>query len=404
MKKKILFVYPEMMIGGSTTNLISLLNGLNREQYDISLQLLRNKGPLLDAIPKHVTLLPEAEKYKGALGKFVMKARFCLSGYGCKAWRANRHYGKKGFSRQIIMDFRAARCSRRGKAFYDYAVGGLEGWADRYVAYCVHAAVKYGWLHSVIDTIAEIPELELNWMCRMDKVISVSESCRSRLNGLLPAVESKSVYYENVMDTVLVRKRAAVMDNTDEALSRLMCSDRFKIVSVCRLCMQTKGLDRMIACAARLKDSGYRFIWYVIGDGEDRAAAEKMAADFCVNDCISFIGQRKNPYPFIKASDILCMPSRWEGMPVTVTESKMLGTPPVVTAYLSVNEQIKEDVEGLIAPNTDTAIYDKIAACIENPAHVASMREYLLTHEYGNGQLLKVLEQQLFAENMGKET
>lgn len=406
MKKKILFVYPEMMIGGSTTNLISLLNGLNRDQYDISLQLLRNKGPLMEAIPAHITLLPAAEKYSGLPGKLVMKAQFFLSGYCYKARRANQSCGKKGFSRQIIMDFKAARCSRRSVEIYDYALGGLEGWADRYVAYSVQAAVKYGWLHSVIDKIAEVPELELNWMNQMDKVISVSENCRSRLNETLPSVKCKSVYYDNVMDTALVRRRAGLVDNDDPAFARFQRTERFKIISVCRLCMETKGLDRMVSCAARLKANGYRFLWYVIGDGEDREAVEKMVFDFGVGDCIAFIGQRTNPYPFIKASDILCMPSRWEGKPVTVTESKMLGTPPVVTAYLSANEQIKEPVEGLVAPNTDTAIYDKIVACIENPMLLASMRSYLLTHEYGNEQSIKLMEQQLFAEiakDMGKE-
>ena len=75
MKRKILFIYPAMIIGGSTTSLLSLLNSLDAEKYEVDLQLFRNRGPLLDAIPEHVNLLPEAQLHKGALGKLC---KLCL--------------------------------------------------------------------------------------------------------------------------------------------------------------------------------------------------------------------------------------------------------------------------------------------------------------------------------------
>ena len=41
-----------MIIGGSTTALLSFMNSLDSKKYNVDLQLLRNEGPLLDAMPE----------------------------------------------------------------------------------------------------------------------------------------------------------------------------------------------------------------------------------------------------------------------------------------------------------------------------------------------------------------
>lgn len=46
-KTRVLVIYPEMMMGGSTTALLALLNGLDKEKYEVDLQLYKNRGPLL---------------------------------------------------------------------------------------------------------------------------------------------------------------------------------------------------------------------------------------------------------------------------------------------------------------------------------------------------------------------
>ena len=70
--KKILFVYPSMILGGSTTSLLSLLNSMDPEKYAIDLQLQSNSGPLMHEIPSHVNLLPEAQKHAGRYGHWII--------------------------------------------------------------------------------------------------------------------------------------------------------------------------------------------------------------------------------------------------------------------------------------------------------------------------------------------
>ena len=59
MKKKILFVSHALELGGAERSLIGLLDAIDPQQYDVDLFLLRHKGELMGAIPKHVHLLPQ---------------------------------------------------------------------------------------------------------------------------------------------------------------------------------------------------------------------------------------------------------------------------------------------------------------------------------------------------------
>lgn len=59
-KKKVLFVYYEMMVGGSTTSLLSLLNEFDYDKYDVDLLLYRHEGLFSSYLSLKAKLLPEA--------------------------------------------------------------------------------------------------------------------------------------------------------------------------------------------------------------------------------------------------------------------------------------------------------------------------------------------------------
>lgn len=383
MKKRILFVYPSMIIGGSTTALLSFLNCLDPEKYEIDLQLFRNKGPLLDVIPEYVRLLPPAEIHKGAKGRFVKLCKFFFKGYAFRyIWKKCR----KADTNAVLAAFQSKALSRKNITQYDFAIGFLEGWPDWYLAFGTKAKKKYGWLHSTYANITKEPTSELPWMEKVDKIVFVTDPCREAFNETLPQMAEKSVTVENITDSEIIRKRSLKIDETDEAYQRFAASDLFKIVTVCRLTISVKGLDRIVNAGKALKSQGHSFLWYIIGEGEDRAALQELIRNADVGDCVIPIGKRMNPYPFIAAADIMCMPSRYEGKPITVTESMILGTPPVVTEYLSAHEQIESGIEGIVVPNQDDAIVAPLKEMMDDPSVFRNMKQILLQREYGNSK------------------
>ena len=393
--KKILFVYPSMILGGSTTALLSLMNSLDSKKYQIDLQLMSNSGPLFDYIPKHVNILSPADKYPSRLGKIIKRIRFVFQGAVIKAFLVNLKNKKIGFSSDIITSFSAKHLSKKNAKKYDFAIGFLEGWSDWYLAYNVNATKKYGWLHSTFANITTDPNSQLPWMKRVDKIVFVTEACASAFKKTLASMADKTIVIENITDSEIIKKRSELIDKNDESYVFFRSADCFKIVTVCRIDINTKGLDRIVNCAKKLKENNINFLWCIIGNGKDEEMLRSMIGEANVEDVLIPIGVRLNPYPFIKEADIMCMPSRYEGKPIVVTESMILGVPPVVTNYLSANDQIQNGVDGIVVENNDIAIMDAVFNCSCNKEYVQEMKFNITSNEDGNMKYVKKIESEL---------
>ena len=76
-RKKILFTANKMNIGGIEKSLLSLLNVLDPEKYDIHLALMQPGGGFFDRIPSYVTVsfIPSLERLTQFIGA---KVRYTL--------------------------------------------------------------------------------------------------------------------------------------------------------------------------------------------------------------------------------------------------------------------------------------------------------------------------------------
>ena len=385
-----------MIVGGSTTSLLSLMNSLDPQKYDIDLQLYKNEGPLLDALPKHVNLLSKAEKYSGVTGKIGKLLKFIFKGYALKAVVRSLKNGNLGVSRAVLGDCKAKEFSKKNNKHYDYAIGFLEGWSDRYLAWGVDADNKYAWLHSTFDNITKDPDAERSWMNLVDKIVFVADACLESFVNRMPDMSSKCLTIENITDDDYIIGRAECIDESDDKYIAFSSFNGMKIITVCRVDIETKGLDRVIQCADRMKKIGKSFLWYIVGDGEQYELFKSKVCDAGLSDVLVPIGRRMNPYTFINISDVMCMLSRYEGKPMVVTESLILNVPVVVTEYLSAHNQIKQGVEGVIVANDDSSIVENVVSHLLNSEQLLQMREYVSSNTYGNKEYIKVIEKELF--------
>ncbi len=123
------------------------------------------------------------------------------------------------------------------------------------------------------------------------------------------------------------------------------------IMTIVRLAHQ-KGIDVLIDCVARLKQThpGWRFV--VAGDGPDEAKLHALAAARGVLPNLRFIGRTSEPHLHLRAADLFLLTSRWEALPFTIVEAFQAGTPAVATACSGVVELI-DDTVGRVAPIGD---------------------------------------------------
>ena len=171
---------------------------------------------------------------------------------------------------------------------------------------------------------------------------------------MFPEFHYKTIVLENIVSP------SYILGNCSSVLKDLSVEEEsLNIITACRLSIYTKGLDRIILALRRLIDNGYNVKWYIIGDGPDRKEFEEMIIKNNLENYLFLLGQKDNPYPYIKRCDVYVMPSRYEGKPIAVTEAQILGLPVIVTNYSSASEQVMNEVDGLVVNNDDHSIYDR---------------------------------------------
>ncbi len=93
------------------------------------------------------------------------------------------------------------------------------------------------------------------------------------------------------------------------------------IVGVCARLEHVKGVDDAIRAAAL----GSWWTLAIAGDGSQRASLEALAASLGVSDRVRFLGLLGDTVPFYRGLDALCLPSRDEGLPLTLLEAQACG-------------------------------------------------------------------------------
>ena len=128
---------------------------------------------------------------------------------------------------------------------------------------------------------------------------------------------------------------------------------KINIVCVGRLSYE-KGFDRIITSFSHLTiKERERLHLTIIGSGEKYAELNKLVQDNNLNNHITFVGYLENPFPTIKAADVLVAPSRYEGFGLVVLEAMCLGVPCIATHTAGFDEIIDNNKYGILTNNTD---------------------------------------------------
>ena len=100
------------------------------------------------------------------------------------------------------------------------------------------------------------------------------------------------------------------------------------VVSIGRLCYQ-RAPDLAVAALALMRTRAARL--RLVGDGEDRAAIERQAESLGLTGRVELPGFRPDPAPDLRAADVVIVPSRYDGMALTLLEAMACGAAVVAT-------------------------------------------------------------------------
>ena len=388
MKKKILFVYDSMMIGGTTTALLSLINTSDRSKYEISLLLYVDTGAMMGEIPEYVKLLPSAYKESKFLSSGRRKiVRTILNGRAFLALKSLLKYRNtpKGNFRHILMHYGMAAqvsLSRVVDEQFDYAIGFMEGWSNEYVVSSkIKADRKFVWVHPQYKSSYLLPEIDRKTFDKADGIALISKNCLEQFFEFFPEYKQKTYVVPNIMSSDLVLQKAGKCHVT-------LMRAKINFCTVCRCDIKVKGLDRLLKAFYELKQQGLTkdVIWHFIGGGGEFEQFKQEVDSLEMNDTILLYGNKLNPLPYLQQMDVFVLASRYEGKPVSVTEAQILGLPCLVTDYDSAISQVQNQVNGVIMKNDYNSIYETIKAVIQTPELLLKWRANTMLGLYSNEQ------------------
>ncbi len=144
-------------------------------------------------------------------------------------------------------------------------------------------------------------------------------------------------------------------------------AEKRRIVAAGRFSFE-KGFDLLLQAIARVRKSREDFTLYLYGTGPEESKLRQLTGVLDLEGTVEFCGFSDDLLPVLRGMDFLVMPSRSEGMPVTVLEawSQQLGL--IATSVGGVPEIVEDGRNGLLVPPEDVqALADKIVYALGNP-------------------------------------
>lgn len=237
------------------------------------------------------------------------------------------------------------------------------------------AAKKVTWVHADLFTHRYeanqfYPGEELQCYNKMDIVVNVSKDCEAAFDKRFPTCTAEKRVIYNPIDRCKIENmaRTETVCKGDNVLT---------VITVGRLTPPKKP-QRLLQVAKMAKDAGMsvRFKW--VGDGELRREMESMRDEMGLHDMVEFTGFTKNPFPHIKAADIMMVTSDFEGFCLVICEAMCLGVPVISTRTAGPSEIIGDNEYGVLTDLTPESLFDALKQWGKNPQESRAVAEKAL--------------------------
>ena len=140
------------------------------------------------------------------------------------------------------------------------------------------------------------------------------------------------VYKKYKENYIVINNFVDVSEIIEKSSEKIDCIKKNRtMIFVGRLDEHRKRITRLLKIIKLLKNVD---LW-IVGDGPDKQMYKAIVTKEKLNDRVTFLGKKSNPFPYIKESDYIIFTSDYEGFPVTYLESIVLNKPVITTQALS---------------------------------------------------------------------
>ncbi len=148
---------------------------------------------------------------------------------------------------------------------------------------------------------------------------------------------------------------APVLDATNKVVSKYRLTPYTKVfVHPARI---STAKNQLVLCQAfrDLISEGHDVVLLIAGTSEEKELFEQLKPYFC--DRIVYLGERRDVIDLLAQSDAFCLPSLWEGLPVSLLEALSVSCVPICSPVGGIVDVIRDGVNGLLSQSSSLEDY-----------------------------------------------
>lgn len=323
MKKKIAFILPNLLTGGTQRAMVNVANGLSETEFEI-IFIITNK------ISKNYSNNPHIEKK--IVSNFdedrVRSIFLNCDGVKWSIFKIRKVLRKE--NPDIL--FSSLSYFNLYLAFFRFLIPKkiiLVG-RETNILSVKHEKIKYKKATNFLYKLA---------YKNIDYVVCQSLDMRDDLVNNFGVISEKTVVINNPVDTKeIIKKSTEDANKINQSL--------FNIISVGHLTRQ-KGHGLLISAIHSLDDKKIKL--NIIGRGVLLNQLQQKVKDLNLDSQVEFFGFEANPFKFIAKSNLFVLPSEFEGFPNALIEAGVLGIPLVANNCKGGINEIINQKNGLIS-------------------------------------------------------
>ena len=339
--KKILFGITSLTIGGAERVLVDLANRLS-EEYSITILTIYGKGELRSQLNKKVKVI---SLYDMAFKDYNKLDRIAIS-------------------LDLIFKIKPLKG-------YDIYVSFLEGPITRLFSKKIEKnesdtnIKRIAWVHNDISKVfgknlkAKIKmKIDKKIYEKYDEIVFVSNENKEDFEKTYGKLRKKKDS-DGCIKTDVIRNYInyqSVLEKSEQEPEIKFNNNCINLVSVCRL-VEQKALDRFIKIHSMLEKDGIHSKVYIVGDGPNKSILKRTIEKYNEKENFFLLGQKENPYPYIKNADYFCLLSYYEGYGMVIDEAKILNKKIIIT-NTAAKEGIANHDQSYVLENNEKGIYE----------------------------------------------
>lgn len=197
------------------------------------------------------------------------------------------------------------------------------------------------------------------------QIICVSQGVEAQLlsdlnQGKTHIADCKVIYNAVSLEYITEQARVVCFPNFDQPY----------LVHVGRL-VPVKQQQLLLEAYQLARRKGLMLPLVIIGDGSERGSLESLASELEISEHVHFLGQQKNPYPWVAGASAFVLSSRTEGLGLVLIEALALKTQCVATDVPGgIREVLVDEQRRLLAEHSVESLAEKILEAINFPVNI----------------------------------